>query len=326
MAGFTLHIGGASTASVIVSLAVIFLLMLIMSFAFWRGPQEERRFSGPWFAAWIKASTPRIIVAALFCAGLFVASSLSNGSDTTADTEICGRNLPPLTDQTITDERIVAGVDGLRELAEAARDGDVERVRVLIFSDAHNITHDIDAALRPIDADLARNLCESVLRLENEALDSDSFDPDATAEEAERAAALLEQARPIVAGSTATPDVSSDPVPSACDNPVGAVSDEPLTAARVQDAISAFEAVAQAAESGDAAAATQVFFGRAHDITHDIDGPLREADVALARQLCASVLELEIQLAGRYEMDVIETEAQRSAALLDQAQEALGLE
>ena len=195
-----LHIGGASTASVIVTLAAIFLLMLIMSFAFWRGPLDLERWSGPWFSAWAAASTPRIVVAGVFCAVLFAASSLSGANDSTPGIEVCDTGLPPLTAQPLSDQRIAAGVEGLTELRSAALAGDLDQVRVLIFSDAHNVSHDIDAPLRPLDADLATELCESIVALEFEI--AGEMDIDVIVEEAGNAAGSLEEARVLILGSS----------------------------------------------------------------------------------------------------------------------------
>lgn len=321
-----LHIGGASTASVIISLVAIFLLMLIMSFAFWRGPQEERRFSGPWLAAWIKASTPRIIVAAVFCTGLFFASYFSGGSSEAQDPEICAVGLPPLTAQPVTDERMTAGADGLRRLADAAQQSDLDQAQILLRSDAHNITHDIDAALRPADPELARELCSSIIAVENEMI-TDEPDIDTIVAESQRAAGLLDEARTVIATTSATPDPFTNPGAggTVCDHPVGSITDDPVTEERVRSAVARLEATAAAAEERDLTSTMSFFFGDAHDISHDIDGPLRDIDIELAKRLCASVLELEIQLAGRYDFEVIREEAVRSAALLTEAAEALRL-
>lgn len=317
-----LHFGGASTTSVIISLGGIFLLMLIMSFAFWRGPQGERRFSGPWFTAWIKASAPRIVIAGVFCAGLFTASALSGGNSSASDPSICNAGIPALTTQPVTLERIDAGVQGLRDLADAARDGDLDRARVLIYSDAHNITHDVDPRLRPINETLARDLCLSIVALENQIVESNP-DLDAIAAEAGRAAGLLAQARGLLATATATPDPFAKPGSGACETPIGAISDEPVTGERIDGAVINLRAVAEAASVGNTAPMAGLFFGNAHDITHDIDLPLRNANADLAKQLCLSILSLEIQLAGPYELSTIETEASNAADLLEEARGAM---
>jgi len=188
-----LHIGGASTASVIVTLAAIFLLMLIMSFAFWRGPLYLKRWSGPWLSAWAVASAPRVAIAGVFCAVLFAVSSLSGTNDSMPGIEVCDTGLPPLTAQPLSDQRMAASVEGLTELQSAARAGDLDQVRVLIFSDAHAVSHDIDPAIRSLDADLATELCKSIVALEFEI--AGQIDTDIIIEEAGGAARLMEEAR-----------------------------------------------------------------------------------------------------------------------------------
>lgn len=320
-----LHIGGASTASVIISLAGIFLLLLIMSFAFWRGPQEERRFSRRWFIEWAKASAPRIIVAAVFCAGLFVASSLSGGSTEATDPAVCNIGQPALTSQPVTDDRLATGITGLRDLAAAAEQGDLDHVQLLLRADTHAITHDVDARIRPLDEALARDLCLSIIFIESESI-ADNPNIDRIVAEAQRSAELLEQARTLLSGATATPDPFAKPGAGACDSPIGAISDRPITRERIDGAIAKYDAIAAAARQGDTASIAQLFYGDAHDISHDIDGPLRDADLALAQELCLSILTLEIQLAGSYELATIETEAERANGLLADAAAALGTE
>lgn len=319
-----LHIGGASTASVIISLGGIFLLMLIMSFAFWRGPQDHRRFSTRWFIEWIKASAPRIVIAGIFCAGLFTASALSGSSTNANNPTLCRIGLPALTAQPVTPQRIDAGVQGLLDLADAARNSDLEQARILILSDAHNITHDVDPRLRPVDETLARDLCNSITVLENEIANKN---PDLTkiADEAERSADLLAQARDVIATTTPTPGPFSKPGSGACDTPIGRITTNPVTAERIVNAVSKLQAMANAAADSNTGVMAGLFLGDAHDITHDIDGPLRDVDLELAKELCLSILNIEIQLGGTYDLATIETEATKSAALLVDAGEALGL-
>lgn len=200
-----LHIGGASTASVIISLAGIFLLLLIMSFAFWRGPQHVQRFTSAWFVEWAKASAPRVFVAAVFCAGLFVASYYSGSSTEATDPQVCATGLPALTARPITDERLVLAVTGLRELAAAAEERDLDQVQVLLRSDAHQITHDVDARIRPLDETLARDLCTSIILIENESI-ADNPNINLIVTEAERAAGFLEQARAVIRDSAEAAD------------------------------------------------------------------------------------------------------------------------
>ncbi len=113
---------------------------------------------------------------------------------------------------------------------------------------------------------------------------------------------------------------------NACDRPVGALTKNPLTAARVESAITGMHRLREAAASKDTNLAQAVFFsGDTHNVTHDIDLPLRSADPDLAKKLCYSVLVLEVQLPGRPDWTVVAREADNSAALLQAAEQKLGL-
>ena len=318
-----LHIGGASTASVVVTLAAIFLLMLIMSFAFWRGPQAHKRWSGPWLSAWLRASAPRIGVAALFCVGLFVASSLSGGTDDDASgDDVCSRGLPALTGQPLTDARLAAGVDGLLRLQAAAGAGDFDQVRALILSDAHSVSHDIDATLRPLDSSLAADLCESIITLELEI--TGDLNVDTIVQEASTAARLMEEARTLIGDSEDTTSPSDDLVGAGvCDDPIGRITDDPVTDQRIENAAAKMRSIADAAARGDRSLIDGLFADDSHNVTHDIDGPLRVTDADLAIELCLNVLELETQLARQYDLATIEEVAVASADLLERARSAL---
>jgi hypothetical protein len=189
-----LHIGGASTAAVLVTVVAIFFLIFAMSFAVGAVPEGQRRFSGEWFSAWFRASLPRLIVAAAFSALLFIGSALS-GSGSTTDPGAsgpCAFSIGAVAVQPLTDERLVAAVAGFRETAEVARAGDVTGASVAFSGDAHNITHDIDEPLRDADPDLAVALCESVVEIERQF--ATAADTAVIADESETSAGLLEEA------------------------------------------------------------------------------------------------------------------------------------
>ncbi|MFQ5472459.1 MAG: hypothetical protein ACE5FA_06200 [Dehalococcoidia bacterium] len=319
-----LHIGGASAAGVVIILAAIFLLMFILSFAFWRGPQDHKRWSGPWLSAWARASAPRIAIAAIFSVGLFVASSLSGGGDDDASGDtVCSRGLPALTSQPLTDARLAAGVDGLIRLQAAATDGDFELVRVIIFSDAHSVSHDIDATLRPLDSSLATDLCKSIVALELEI--AGDMNVATIIDEAGNAARLMDEARIIISdsGDTTSPFDDLGVGVGACADPIGRITDDPVTDQRIENAAEKMRAIADAAARGEPSLIDGLFSGDTHNVTHDIDGPLRVTDAGLAIDLCLNVLELEIHLAGEYDLETVEEVALASADLLLQARSAL---
>ncbi len=316
-----LHIGGASTAAVLVTVIAIFFLIFAMSFAIGTVPEGQRRFSGDWFGAWFRASLPRLVVAGAFSALLFVGSSLS-GSSSTTDAQTCDSPLAPLTGGAISDLRLGAAISGMREIATAAREGDATAAQSLFFTtDAHNVSHDIAGPLFSADPDLARALCQSVVGLENEI--AGELRPEVLATHAESTAGTLQVARAtldLTGAATSIPGASGP-----CAFPLGAIGVQPLTEERLVAAVAALRETARIAGTGDVAGASVSFSGDAHNITHDIDGPLRSADPNLALDLCESIAEIERQFASAADMAVIAAEAETSAGLLEEAGRALGI-
>jgi len=155
-----------------VAVVTIFFLLFAMSFAVGSVPHGQKRFSREWAAAWFKTSLPRMLVAGGFAVALFVASSLSgdnNNSDSAqAGSAACMREIPPLSDNPVTDARIGAAAANLRLVADAAERGDLAMAQTLFFGKTHNLTHDIDPPLRTADEQLATDLCDSILTLETQ--------------------------------------------------------------------------------------------------------------------------------------------------------------
>lgn len=111
-----------------------------------------------------------------------------------------------------------------------------------------------------------------------------------------------------------------------CEKGVSALTGQALTAPRLQAAVAAMRQVSVAARTGDLAGATALFFGGdTHNVTHDIDSPLRSKGPELATQLCRSVVILELQFPGQRDLGIITTQAQTSADLMAKAGQELGL-
>ena len=315
-----LHIGGASTGAVLVTVVAIFFLIFAMSFAVGPVPEGERRFSSAWVAAWSRASLPRFIVAGTFAILLFAGSAASGGGSSSDAT--CDAPLAPFTGQELSEGRLTSAVTTFGDIAANARAGDAEGARSLfIATDAHNFTHDVSPALFYADRDLSRALCQSVIDLENEI--AGEVDAARIAEAADRIVAALQAARETL-------DLSASPSPiagvsPACAQPIGAVTSDPLTEERILAASEQMRQTAGQAASGDVTAASNAFAGEAHNITHDIDGSLRQADAELAVALCESVLLIEVEFGGTPDATVIAEEAEKSAALLEDAGRALGI-
>ena len=319
----TLHIGGASTASVIVSVFLIFFLFFAVSFAFGRIPEGGRRFSSAWIGAWFRASLPRLLVAGAFAGALGLAAVLlgNNPGGSASAGSACRQPLAPLTGQAVSQTRLVAAVGGMEQIADTAATGDANRAQTLFFSlDAHNVTHDIDRPLRAVDEKLAYDLCLNVIVLETQM--ATTLDTEVIEREARALSQQLTSARDVL-------DFSATPLPGQvmdpCAGPLGVVTNEPLTAQRLQAAIEATRQVSAEAATGDEIELKTMFFGDAHNITHDIDGPLRQADEQLGIDLCNSVLKLEREFSVSFNRRVIADRANETADLLEQAGQTLGI-
>jgi hypothetical protein len=110
-----------------------------------------------------------------------------------------------------------------------------------------------------------------------------------------------------------------------CADPIGAATNQQLTAARFDAAIADMRAVSEQAASASEDELAALFSGDAHNITHDVDGPLRDTDRQLAMDLCESVVVIETQLGGQFDRAAIAEEAAVSADLLEEAARVLGV-
>jgi hypothetical protein len=57
---------------------------------------------------------------------------------------------------------------GLTRMIQAAQAGDLDGVQSAFFGDVHNFTHNVDAPLREADEELAKELCEEIIKIEDE--------------------------------------------------------------------------------------------------------------------------------------------------------------
>ena len=111
-----------------------------------------------------------------------------------------------------------------------------------------------------------------------------------------------------------------------CDSPLAPLTGQSVSNLRLNAAISGLRDIASAAREGDAPAAQLLFYTTdAHNVTHDVAGPLFSADRDLARTLCESVVGLENEIAGELRPEVIAAHAESSAGLLEEAGRVLGI-
>jgi len=122
-----------------------------------------------------------IVIAVIFLLG-------GNGGGNNA----CDNALPPLGKSDISQAGFQAEDAGLAKVIQAASAGNLPAAEDAFFGDVHNFTHNVDQPLRPVDEELARDLCESVIHIEEElAIDRRV---DVIASDAARIRALLRDA------------------------------------------------------------------------------------------------------------------------------------
>ena len=182
---------GTTTSGATLATFVILVLVFVVSFAVGRRP-KGRPFSRPWLKEWLAAALPRITIAALLALGFYLVSTII--SDPQAGVwAACSSPLKPITSQPVTRERVDKASEGMKQLSVAAGAGDAAlATRLFVGSDTHSLTHDIDGRLRQADPELAKQLCMSVVTIENQL--TGKIDPRTVERAADTGAGLLEQA------------------------------------------------------------------------------------------------------------------------------------
>ena len=182
---------GTTTSGATLATFVILVLVFVVSFAVGRRP-KGRPFSRPWLKEWLAAALPRITIAALLALGFYLVSTII--SDPQAGVwAACSSPLKPITSQLVTRERVDKAAEGMKQLSVTAGAGDAAlATRLFVGSDTHSLTHDIDGRLRQADPELAKQLCMSVVTIENQL--TGKIDPRTVERAADTGAGLLEQA------------------------------------------------------------------------------------------------------------------------------------
>ena len=187
--GHAVFLDGVGRYETAATAAVAFIIIFTFSFAFGRYPESGRTRGLTWVWDWFKASLPRLAVAGLFSAALFLASTALGGD---GGANVCDRGVPALSGDPVTAERLQTAIAKFHQLATAAAQSDQALADSLFFGDAHNLTHDIDRPLRSMNPDRAKQLCRSVVALENEF--AGARRPDTIGSEAQAVAGTLTQA------------------------------------------------------------------------------------------------------------------------------------
>lgn len=121
--------------------------------------------------------------------------------------------------------------------------------------------------------------------------------------------------------------VTEDPTPlGACGTPLPPLTDDPLTAERFEEASAGLDETIVQAEQDAPQEALVAFFLLSHDLTHDVDAPLREQDGALAIRLCNAVLQLEELVGQETDGETVAELARSTRDLLSETQDALSVQ
>jgi hypothetical protein len=188
----TLDGTGTTTSGATLATFVILVLVFVVSFAIGRRPKGNPPFSRASVNEWLAAALPRITIAALLSLTFYLVSTII--SDPQAGVRAaCNQPLKPITSQPVTGDRLAKAVDGMKQVSAAAEAGNADLVsKLFVGSDTHNLTHDIDGRLREADPELGKQLCMSVVTIENQL--TGSIDPPTVKRAADMAESQLEQA------------------------------------------------------------------------------------------------------------------------------------
>ena len=91
---------------------------------------------------------------------------LLGGGD--GDTGTCDTALLPLGTSDISQLGFQTEDAGLAQVASAAASGDLAAAELAFYGDVHGFTHNVDPPLRQVDEEMAKELCEQVIRIEEE--------------------------------------------------------------------------------------------------------------------------------------------------------------
>lgn len=80
----------------------------------------------------------------------------------------CDNPLVALGESEISQMGFQAEDAGLARVVQAATAGDLEAAESAFFGDVHNFTHNVDAPLREVNEELAKELCERITEIEEE--------------------------------------------------------------------------------------------------------------------------------------------------------------
>ena len=103
------------------------------------------------------------VVALLVGGGIFVAASGGLGGGGGA----CDKPLVPLDTSDISAKGFAQEDAGLARVIDLANQGAIDDVESAFYGPVHNFTHNADPPIREKDPELAKQLCEAVLKIED---------------------------------------------------------------------------------------------------------------------------------------------------------------
>ena len=107
-----------------------------------------------------------IMLVAVIGGGIIVAIVLLAGGGGGDNT--CDNPLVPLGESEISQLGFQTDDVGLTRVIQAASAGNLQAAEDAFFGDVHNFTHNVDPAIREVDEETAKELCEAVIRIEEE--------------------------------------------------------------------------------------------------------------------------------------------------------------
>src|SRR3990172_2478271 len=130
----------------------------------------------------------------------------------------------------------------------------------------------------------------------------------------------------VVLSAPACGNTAGEPTPfEVCTRTIPPPPAQPLTRSTFEAADDDLSAMIDLAEAGDVTG-TQVAFFEPHNLTHNVDGPLRMVDQPLAIRLCNDVVIMEQELAGNRDPSVMAEQARKIREVLTAVAAALDVE
>ena len=100
--------------------------------------------------------------------GIVLAVVFLFGGGGDGGTSACDSPLPPLGETEVSQLGFQTEEVGLTRVIEAATVGNLEAAESAFFGDVHDFTHNVDAPLRVVDEQLAKQICEAAVDIEEE--------------------------------------------------------------------------------------------------------------------------------------------------------------